>query len=44
METIQLRSCSTELSKNFILLINVEMPTIVGILKFIGMINTPFEG
>ena len=33
-------SYSTQLSKNFILLINVKMPTIVGILTFISMINT----
>ena len=28
----------------FILLINVKMPTIVGILTFISRINTTFEG
>ena len=33
---IKLFPCSTK----FILLINVKMPTIVGILTFIGMINT----
>ena len=27
----------------FIILINVKMPTIVGILTFISMINTTFE-
>ena len=32
--------CSTQLSTKFILLINVQMPTIVGILTFISMINT----
>ena len=32
-------SCSTQLSMKFILLINVKMPTIVGILTFIGMIK-----
>ena len=32
-------SCSTQLSTKFILLINVKMPTIVGILTFITMIN-----
>ena len=32
-------SCSQE-NINFIMLINVEMPTIVGILTFISMINT----
>ena len=39
----QLLSCSTELSSKFILLINVKMPTIVGILTFISMINTKSE-
>ena len=34
---------STQLSTKFILLINVEMPTIVGILTFISMINTTSE-
>ena len=29
-------SCSTQLSMNFFLLINVKMPTIVGILTFMG--------
>ena len=32
--------CSTQLSTEFILLLNVKMPTIVGILTFISMINT----
>ena len=36
-------SCSTQLSKKFLLLINVKMPTIVGILTFISMINTISE-
>ena len=27
----------------FIMLINVKMPTLVGILTFIGMINTAFD-
>ena len=40
---IELFSYSTQLSKKFILLINVKMPTIVGILTFISMINTKFE-
>ena len=39
-EVIKLFSCSTQLSTNFILLINVKMPTIVGILIFISIINT----
>ena len=36
-------SCTTQLSKNFIMLINVTMPTIVSILTFIRIINTPNE-
>ena len=35
--------CSTQLSTKFILLINVKMPTIVGILTFICRINTSYE-
>ena len=42
-EVIKLFSFSTQLSTKFILLINVKMPTIVGILTFIGMINTTSE-
>ena len=42
-EIIKPFSCSTELSTKFILLINVKMPTIVGILTFISMINTTSE-
>ena len=38
-EVIKLFSCSTQLRSKFILLINVEMPTIVGILTFISRIN-----
>ena len=37
-------SCSTQLSTKFILLINVKIPTVVGILTFISMINTISEG
>ena len=37
---IKLFSFSTQLSMKFILLINVKMPTIVGILTFISRINT----
>ena len=33
-EDIKLFSCSTQLSMNFFLLVNVKMPTIVGILTF----------
>ena len=36
-------SCSTQLSIKFIMLMNVKMPTIVGILTFISMINTTSE-
>ena len=39
-EVIKLFSYSTQLSAKFILLINVKMPTTVGILAFISMINT----
>ena len=42
-EVIKLFSYSTQLSTKFILLINVKKPTIVGILTFIGMINTTSE-
>ena len=38
-EVIKLFSCSTQQSLKFILLINVKMPTIVGILTFISRIN-----
>ena len=40
---INLFPCSTQLSLKFILLIYVKMPTIVGILTFISMINTTSE-
>ena len=40
-EVIKLFSCLTQLSMKFFLLINVKMPTIVGILTFIsGKNNT----
>ena len=42
-EVIKLFPCSTQQSTKFILLINVKMPTIVGILTFISMINTTSE-
>ena len=42
-EVIKLFPCSTQLSMKFILLLNVKMPTIVGILTFISMINTTSE-
>ena len=35
-EVIKLFSCSTQLSMNFFLLINVKMPTVVGILTFMS--------
>ena len=38
-EFIKLCSCSAKLSIKFIMLINIKMPTIVGILIFISMIN-----
>ena len=38
------KSFSTQLITKFILPINVKMPTIVGILTFISMINTTSEG
>ena len=39
-DVIKLFSCSTQLSMNFLLLINVKMPTIVGILTFISRKNS----
>ena len=36
-------SYSTQLSTKFIVLINAKMPTIVGILTFVSMINTTNE-
>ena len=42
-EVIKLFLCSTQLSMKFIMLINVKMPTIVGILIFISRINTTSE-
>ena len=42
-EVIKLFSCSTQLSTKFILLINFKMPTFVGILTFISMINMTSE-
>ena len=38
-EIIKLFSCSTQLSMKFFLLINVKMPTIVGILTFMSRKN-----
>ena len=42
-EVINFFPCSTQLSTKFILLINVKMPTIVGIFTFISIINTTSE-
>ena len=42
-EVIKLFPCSTQLSMKFIQHINVKMPTTVGILTFISMINTTSE-
>ena len=42
-EVLKLFSCSTQLSMKFIMLISVKMPTIVGILTFMSMINTTSE-
>ena len=42
-KVIKLFLYSTQLSMKLILLINVKMPTIVGILTFISMINTTYE-
>ena len=39
-EVIKLFSCSTQLSMKFSLLINVKMPTIVGILTFMSGKNS----
>ena len=38
-----INSRSTQLSTEFIMLINVKMPTIVGILTFMSIINTTSE-
>ena len=38
-KVIKLFSCSAQLRLKFILIINVKMPTIVGILTFVSMIN-----
>ena len=39
-EVLKKITCSTQMSMKIILLINVKMPTIVGILTFISRINT----
>ena len=43
LEVIKLFPSSTMLNKKFIMLINVKMPTVVGILTFIRMINATYE-
>ena len=40
LEVIKLFSCSTQLSMKIFLLINVKMPTIVGILTFMSRTNS----
>ena len=40
---IKLFSCPTQLSMKFIMLINVKMPTNVGILTFISIVNKTSE-
>ena len=40
LEVLKLFSCSTQVSMEFFLLINVKMPTIVGILTFMSMKNS----
>ena len=42
-KVIKLFSCSTQPSTKFIILINIKMPTSVGILTFISMINIASE-
>ena len=42
-KVIRLFSCSTQQGIKFIMLINVKMPTIVGILTCISMINKTSE-
>ena len=39
-KVIKLFSCSTQLSMNFFLLINVKMPTLVGIFTFMSGKNS----
>ena len=44
LKLIKLFSCSTQMSMKVILLINVKMPTVVGILTFMSGMNTASEG
>ena len=39
-EVIKLFSCSTQLSMKFFLLMNIKMPTVVGILTFVRRKNS----
>ena len=39
LKIIELFSCTTQLSEKFTRLINVKMPTIIGILRFMNKIN-----
>ena len=39
-KVIKLFSCSTQLSMEFFLLININMPTIVGVLIFVSKKNS----
>ena len=43
LEVTKFLSCSNEMSMQFILLITVKMPTIVGILTFISSINSQYN-
>ena len=43
LEAIKLFLCSIQLSMKFIMLVNIKVPTIVGILIFMSMINTTSE-
>ena len=40
IEVIKLFACSTQMTMKFIMLVNVKMPTAVGVLTFISIINT----
>ena len=40
LEVMKLSSCSTQLSMKFFMLINIKMPTVVGILTFMSGKNS----
>ena len=42
-DVMKFLSCPTHLNMNFIMLVKIKMPTSVGILTFISMINTSTE-